>query len=207
MPFLSEKCGECHGKDTKAKGGLKLDDPKHLSRVDSKKTAWSFPVTGTPACSSSPCSDRPITRMRCLPREKAPGLPRRRPAWCNSGSQTEPRSNGKSGDKGPMPKEGEAGYIAVAEAAPPPKPRIAPKEQDWTNTRGENDSGHSGPGRWRQRCVLRMKNAARSTNTRSRNCQRAKQERNFPSNDTPSQPFPSFFPFCSPSSAMPCVDC
>ena len=31
MPFLAEKCGECHGKETKAKGGLKLDDPQHLA--------------------------------------------------------------------------------------------------------------------------------------------------------------------------------
>ena len=134
MPFLSEKCGECHSKETKAKGGLKLDDPKHLSGRFEKNSVivpGDWDASGLFISLFRPADHKDAMPPKGKGTRLSPEETRKVQQWIADGASID----GKTGEKGPMPKQGEAGYIAVATDAPTPKPRRA-VEQDWTNTEG-----------------------------------------------------------------------
>ena len=135
MPFLSEKCGECHSKDTKAKGGLKLDDPKHLSGRFEKNSVIApgdWDASGLFITLFRPPDHKDAMPPKGKGTRLTPEETRLVQQWIADGASID----GKRGEKGSMPKEGEAGYIAIAKNAAPSKP-TPPVEQDWTNTEGK----------------------------------------------------------------------
>lgn len=139
MPFLAEKCGECHSKEGKAKGGLKLDDPKHFfSRFEKNSVV----VPGDWDASYLFVSlFRPADHDDAMPpngkgERLTPEETRMVQQWIADGAPIE----GEIGEAGPMPKEGEGGYIPGGEpksaddAMAKPLPAV---EQDWVNTDGK----------------------------------------------------------------------
>ncbi len=140
MPFLSEKCGECHSKEGKAKGGLKLDDPEGFYARFSKN---SIVVPGDwDASYLFVTLFRPADHDDAMPPKGkgtrlTPEETRMVQQWIADGAPIA----GEKGETGPMPKEGEGGYIAVAGTAEKmddtPTPKVAAVEQDWTNTEGK----------------------------------------------------------------------
>lgn len=134
MPFLSEKCGECHSKDGKAKGGLKLDDPKHFfGRFD--KNSIVVPGDWDASMLFITLFRPPDHKDAMPPKGKGerltPEETRMVQQWIADGAPIV----GKTGEKGPMPKEGDLGYINGEKKPEPEKPK-PPVEQDWTNTEG-----------------------------------------------------------------------
>ncbi|MDF1810661.1 MAG: hypothetical protein P1V20_00540 [Verrucomicrobiales bacterium] len=135
MPFLSEKCGECHSKSGKAKGGLKLDDPRHFYGRFEKNSVvvpgdWDASLLFITLF-------RPADHKDAMPPEGkgerlTPEETRMVQQWIADGAPIA----GKSGETGPMPKKGDAGYIEAA-GEPAPEMTAEPVEENWTNTQGK----------------------------------------------------------------------
>lgn len=141
MPIFVKKCGDCHSKDGKAKGGLKLDDPEHFyQRFDKNNVivpgdwdaSYLFVTLFRPADSEDAMPPKGKGE-RLTPEET-----RLVQQWIADGAPIV----GKKGDAGPMPKEGELGYIAVSssagtESAPSGlNHSVRRTEENWTNREG-----------------------------------------------------------------------
>lgn len=141
MPIFVKKCGDCHSKDGKAKGGLRLDDPEHFyQRFDKNSVivpgdwdaSYLFVTLFRPADSEDAMPPRGKGERL------TPGETRLVQQWIADGAPIV----GKKGATGPMPKEGELGYIAVSSPAGDKSATSGLNhsarraEENWTNREG-----------------------------------------------------------------------
>lgn len=132
MPFLVKKCGECHSDESgKAKGGLKLDDPKHLQARFEKNSlvvpgdwdaSYLFIVLYRPEGHDDAMP--PKGKGERLTQEETDLVQQ----WITEGAPI----NGTRGEQGEMPKE----------TKPQPEPSLtsAEQEKEWTNIAGKTIS-------------------------------------------------------------------
>lgn len=139
MPILVEKCADCHSNESgKAKGGFKVDDPKHLQGRLSKNSivvpgdwdaSYLFVTLFRPADHEDAMPPKGKGE-RLTPEETV--LVQR---WIAEGAEI----NGEKGEKGPMPKPGEPGYIETSdekEKEEMGQKAALPTPQEWTNREG-----------------------------------------------------------------------
>lgn len=141
MPIFVKKCGDCHSMDGKAKGGLKLDDPEHFyQRFDKNSVivpgdwdaSYLFVTLFRPADSEDAMPPKGKGE-RLTPEET-----RLVQQWIADGAAIV----GKKGATGPMPKEGEPGYIAVSSTGGNQTTTsrlnhpVRRTEENWTNREG-----------------------------------------------------------------------
>ncbi len=134
MPIFVEKCGDCHSSEGKAKGGLRLDDPEHFHGRFEKN---SVVVPGDwDASYLFVTLFRPADHDDAMPPEgKGERLTPEETVlvqqWIADGAPIV----GETGEKGPMPKEGEPGFIATVSGEKTMDE--APSPQEWTNREGK----------------------------------------------------------------------
>jgi hypothetical protein len=144
MPIFAKKCSECHSESGKVKGGFKVDDPEHFAARLSKNN---LVVPGDwDASYLFVTLFRPADDKDAMPPEgKGERLTPEETAlvqlWIAEGATID----GKTGEKGYMPKEGQPGFIAnvggggddkMSSGLPEPATPAAPRE--WTNTEGKS---------------------------------------------------------------------
>lgn len=132
MPFLAEKCGECHSKEAgKVKGGLKFDDPDHFYGRFEKNSvvvpgdwdaSYLFVTLFRPADHDDAMP--PTGKGERLTPEETVLVQQ----WISEGAPIV----GETGAKGPMPEMGQPGYIETGE---PMEKTHGP--QEWTNREGK----------------------------------------------------------------------
>lgn len=133
MPIFVKKCGDCHSSEGKAKGGLRLDDPEHFHGRFSKN---SVVVPGDwDASYLFVTLFRPADHDDAMPPEgKGERLTPEETVlvqqWIADGAPIV----GEKGEEGPMPKEGEPGYIATKSGEKTMEEGQQPRE--WTNREG-----------------------------------------------------------------------
>lgn len=136
MPIFIEKCSDCHSDSGKVKGGLKLDDPKHLSgRLGKNKlvvpgdwdASYLFVTLFRPEGDDDAMP--PKGKGERLTPEEVVLVQR----WISEGAEI----LGEKGEKGPMPKPGEPGYIETGDSEKKEMP-AAPQPREWTNREGKS---------------------------------------------------------------------
>lgn len=138
MPIFVEKCSDCHSDSGKVKGGLKLDDPAHLHARLGKNSlvvpgdwdaSYLFVTLFRPADHEDAMP--PKGKGERLTPEEVVLVQR----WIAEGAEI----NGEKGEKGPMPKPGEPGYIETGEGPGEEKamPVSPPAPREWTNREGK----------------------------------------------------------------------
>ncbi|MEM9282200.1 MAG: c-type cytochrome domain-containing protein [Verrucomicrobiota bacterium] len=146
MPIFEKKCAECHSNASgKARGGFKVDDPDHLLDRLSKN---SLVIPGDwDASYLFVTLFRPPDHKDAMPPEgKGERLTPEETVlvqrWIAEGAEI----NGVRGETGPMPKQGELGYITQSsdpdpdpegEAMPEPVERLLAAPKEWTNLEGK----------------------------------------------------------------------
>lgn len=140
MPIFMEKCADCHSNESgKAKGGFKVDDPEHFHARLGKN---SIVVPGDwDASYLFVTLFRPADHEDAMPpkgkgERLTPEETRLVQRWIAEGAEI----NGEKGEEGPMPKEGEPGYIDTGsgEKKEDAEMKTAPATpQEWTNTEGK----------------------------------------------------------------------
>lgn len=134
MPIFVQKCGDCHSSEGKAKGGLKLDDPEHFHQRFEKN---SVVVPGDwDASYLFVTLFRPADHDDAMPPEgKGERLTPEETVmvqqWIADGAPIA----GERGEKGPMPKEGEPGWIATETGEKTMDE--GPQPREWTNREGK----------------------------------------------------------------------
>ncbi len=134
MPVLVKKCADCHSDSSgKAKGGFKVDNPKHLlGRLEKNNLVvpgdWDASYLFITLFRPEGHEDAmpPKGKGERLTPEEITLVQR----WITEGAPI----LGKRGERGEMPKESDAGFISKKEPAPVKAP-AGPSE--WTNQEGK----------------------------------------------------------------------
>lgn len=136
MPIFVEKCSDCHSDSGKVKGGLKLDDPDHFQkRFEKNKVVvpgdWDASYLFVTLFRPEDDDDAmpPKGKGERLTPEEVVKVQR----WIAEGAEI----NGEKGETGPMPKEGEPGYIAVETGEKSAMPDRPAGPKTWTNREGK----------------------------------------------------------------------
>jgi hypothetical protein len=141
MPILADKCSDCHSNSGTVKGGFKVDDPKHFADRLAKNN---LVIPGDwDASYLFVTLFRPADHRDAMPPQgKGERLTPEETAmvqlWIAEGATI----NGKTGEKGYMPKAGEAGFVANVDdrGGTPMAERGLPElaqPREWTNTEGK----------------------------------------------------------------------
>lgn len=141
MPILADKCSDCHSNTGTVKGGFKVDDPKHFADRLAKNN---LVIPGDwDASYLFVTLFRPAEHRDAMPPEgKGERLTPEETAmvqlWIAEGATID----GKTGEKGYMPEEGESGFVANvdgrrgSEMKESSLPKLA-QPREWTNTEGK----------------------------------------------------------------------
>lgn len=140
MPIFTKKCAECHSDSAKVRGGFKVDDPKHFAaRLDKNNivvpgdwdASYLFVTLFRPAGDKDAMPPEGKGE-RLTPKETAMVQ-----LWIAEGATID----GKTGEKGYMPKEGELGFVAsVGGGKMDEKENGLPeraKPREWANNEGK----------------------------------------------------------------------